>query len=178
MSSLGSDVWRSVAWSQANIFFFLYDRFLLDCSVTMFDNSVFGGLPKCASKGFIFVVVLGLSLIDSLIFATIVARSDEDHNGSCSITAILRFIVWINISTIPVALWSPAGANISLIFLFLQKISNLRALNAWAWSHLSDRGMPWNWQHSDRLFNVVSVSRSSETCACGKRVSRSTEINI
>ena len=93
-------------------------------------------------KLFILVVVLGISLIDSIIFATIVARSDADHNGSCSMTAILRFIVWINLSTIPVALCSPTGASISLMFLFLQKISNSLALNACAWSQRSDLGIP------------------------------------
>ena len=116
----------------------------------IFESSMFGGLPKCASNGLILVVVLGISLIDPIILATIVARSAEDPRGSCSITAILRFNVWIRRSTIPVALWSPAGASISFMFLILQNISNSSALNAWAWSHLIDRGMPWYWQYSDK----------------------------
>ena len=93
-------------------------------------------------KRFFLVAALGISLIDSIILATFVAKSAEDHKGSCSITAILLFNVWIRLSTIPVALWSPAGASISLIFLFLQKSSNSLAIKAWAWSHPNERGMP------------------------------------
>ena len=108
----------------------------------MLEKSVFGGLPKIATNGFILVVALGISLIDSIILATIVAKSEDDHKGSCSITEILLFNVWINLSTIPVALWSPAGASISFIILFLQNSSNSFASKAWPWSHLKERGMP------------------------------------
>ena len=108
----------------------------------MLESSVFGGLTKWATNGFILVVALGISHIDSIILATIVARSAEDHKGVMFHYGDSHFSVWINLSTIPVALWSPAGASISLIFLFLQKSSNSLALKAWAWSHLMERGMP------------------------------------
>ena len=150
MISLGSAGCRSVAWSEAYLFICLYDKFLFDLFVNMLESSVFGGLPKWSTNGFILVVALGISLIDFIILATIVARSENDQKGSCSITAILPFNVWINLSTIPVALWSPARASISLIFLFLQKSSNFLALKAWARSHLKERGMPWNWQYSSK----------------------------
>ena len=94
------------------------------------DSSVFGDLPKWASTGLILVVESGISLMDSIILSTNVAKSDDDQRASHSITAILRFIVWISYSTMPVALSSPAGARISLKFLLLQQNSNSLALNA------------------------------------------------
>ena len=63
------------------------------------------------------------------------------------------------------AVWSPAGASISFMFLFLQNTSNSRALNAWAWSHLIDRGMSWNWQCSDKQFKAVSETQFLRTSA-------------
>ena len=79
--SLGSAGCRRVSWSEANLFICLYESRLFDGLVIMFDSSVFGGLPKCASNGFIFVVAFGISLMDSIILATIVARSDVDIMG-------------------------------------------------------------------------------------------------
>ena len=46
----------------------------------------------------------------------------------------------------------------SNLFLYKQKISNSRALNACAWSNRIDLGMPWNQQYSSRWFTVVSVT--------------------
>ena len=84
--------------------------------VTMLDNSVFGGRPKCASNGVIFVTRLGISLIDSIIADIFSAMVTLVH----IIEASLRLRVFINLSTMPVALWSWVGENISLMFLFLQ----------------------------------------------------------
>ena len=42
--------------------------------------------------------------MDSIFLSTIVAKSDDDQRASHSITAILRFNVWISCSTMPVAL--------------------------------------------------------------------------
>ena len=115
---------------------------MFDGCVIIFDSSVFGGFPKCASIGFILVVVFGIGFIDSMTLATIVAKSEDDYNWLCSSTANPRFIVCNKQSTTPLALWLPAGASISSMFLFLQKMSKSRALNACAWSHLIDRGLP------------------------------------
>ena len=67
-----------------------------------------------------------------------------DQLLSMFIAASRLFIVWISLSTVPEPLWSPVGASISLMFLSLQKVSKFVALNACAWSHLFDLGMPRN----------------------------------
>ena len=85
----------------------------------MLEISVLGLRPKCASNGHILVVALGISLMFSFTFATLSLNVVCVHLGSMSKTASLRFIVCISLSTIPVPLWSPAGASISLMFLFL-----------------------------------------------------------
>ena len=124
------------------------NRILLNVSLVLFgliiifESSVFGGRPKYASNGLIFVTEFGMSLIDWIIFVTIWARWALDHSGSDCMIAIQRLIVWIRRSIISVALWSPAGASISLLFLSSQYSSNSRVLKAWAWSHLIERGIP------------------------------------
>ena len=73
--------------------------------VTMFESgAVLGFLPKCAINGAIFVTLFGISLIICIMFATIVEMSSDDQRGSIVITPSLRFIVWISLSNIPVAL--------------------------------------------------------------------------
>ena len=79
------------ASSETYLFNCLYDRFLFDGLVIILESSVFGRLPKWSSNRLILVVVFGMSLMDSIILATIVARSEVDHKGSCSMTAILLF---------------------------------------------------------------------------------------
>ena len=86
----------------------------------------------------------------SITLAILALRVSEHHMGSISNTAKRRFSVCISLPTIPVPLWSPAGANISLIFLFLQNISNSFALNACAWSQRIDRGIPCTLQYRSR----------------------------
>ena len=49
--------------SEAKILIFLYDKLCLLGFVTMFDNAVFGFLPKCASNGVIYVILFGMSLM-------------------------------------------------------------------------------------------------------------------
>ena len=119
----------------------------MDGLVNVFVSSVFGFLPKCASKVVIFVVLLGISCIFSIKFAILELRIFELHMGSMSSTANRRFIVCISLSTIPVPLWSSAGISFSLIFLFLQTISNSFALNSCAWSQRIERGMPCTLQY-------------------------------
>ena len=80
------------------------------------------------------------SIIADILFASV----SFDQLLSTFIAASLLFIVCISLSTIPVSLWSPVGASISLILLSLQKISKFFALKACAWSHLFDLGYPWN----------------------------------
>ena len=170
ISSLGSAGWRSVAWPDAKFFILLYDRFLFDGLVIIIDNSVLGGLPKCASNGFILVAVFGINFTDSMIFATIVAKSDGDHNGSCSITDIRRFIVWIKRSTIPVALWSPAGANISFMFCYFKRF-HIRVL----WKPLLGHMLlieVWREIGNTLIGSLAPFRRrkSLRTCVCGKSV--------
>ena len=105
---------------------------------------VFGFLPKFASNGVIFVVVFGISFMFSIIADILFASVSFDQVLSTFVAASLLFIVCINLSTIPLPLWSPVGAKISLMLLSLQKISQFFALKACAWSHLIDLGMPWN----------------------------------
>ena len=80
------------------------------------------------------------SIIADILFANV----SFDQLLSTFIAVNLLFIVCINLSTIPVPLWSPVGASINLMLLSLQKISKFFALKACAWSHLIDLGMPWN----------------------------------
>ena len=80
------------------------------------ESYVFGCQPKWAFNGLVVVVAFGITLIDFFTFANIVTKSEDDQNGSPSMTAILRFIAQNNLSTIQVAQWSPTGARISLIF--------------------------------------------------------------
>ena len=120
----------------------LHYKFLCDGLVTILEISVFGFLQKCASNGLSCVVALGMSLMFSIMFASISLSVAWVHLGSISSTASLRFIVWISLSTMPVPQWSPAGASISLKFLFSRYISNSLVLNACAWSHRVDLGIP------------------------------------
>ena len=104
---------------------FLYDRLSSDGWVTIFESSVFGFLPKCASNGVVLVVLLGISRIFSMMLASLELSVSLLQLGSMSKTAILRFMVWISLSTIPVPLWSPAGARISLYFCFCRRFQIL-----------------------------------------------------
>ena len=145
--------------SSAKFFNCLYDRFCLLDFVTMFVSEVFGFLLKCAYNGAILVILFGMSLIHGFMFATIVDMSSDDHSGSFFITPSFCFIVWISLSTIPVALWSPSGAIISFMLLSLQYTLKSLDLNACAWLHLIERGIPWNLQFSSRYSNAVDASQ-------------------
>ena len=112
--------------------------------VTMLLVCVFGFLPKCASNGVIFVVVLGMSFMFSIFADNLLAIVYFDQLVSTFSAASLLFIVCINLSTIPVTLWSPVGACFRLMLLSLQNILKFFALKACAWSHLIDLGMLWN----------------------------------
>ena len=142
ISSCVSTSWRRSCLFKHLILSFLYDRFLADGLVNIFDNSLFGFLPKCASNGATFVVLLGLRRMFSITFAILELKVSELHMGWMSNTAKRRFNVCISLSTIPVPLLSPAGASINLKFLFLQNTSNSFALNACAWSQRIERGIP------------------------------------
>ena len=111
----------------------------MDGLVNMLVNSVFGFLPKCATNGVTFVVLLGMRRIFSIILAILELRVSELHMGSMYNNAKRLFSVCISLSTIPVPLWSPAAASINLMFLFLQNTSNSFALNACAWSQRIER---------------------------------------
>ena len=167
IASLGSAWCFSFSLSETKDRILLYVSFVWFGLVTIFDSSVFVGRPKCASNGLIFVTELGMSLMDWIIFVTIWARSALDHSGSDCMIAIWCFIVWIRRSTIPVALWSPAGASMSLMFLSLQYTAISRALKASAWSHLIELGIPWKLQYSSRYISAVSVSQFLYTFALG-----------
>ena len=71
---------------------FLYLRLLCEAFVVMFDISVFGFPPKCASKGVILVVLFGINLMFSMMFAKRFARVAFDQLGSISKTANSLFI--------------------------------------------------------------------------------------
>ena len=137
----------------------LYDRFFVLGFVRMLDSSVFFGLPKCAWKGAILVILFGISLIDSIISVIFSAMVVLSHMGSMFIVASLRFNVCIKRSTIPEARWSCVGENFSFMFLSLQYISNALDLNACAWSQRMLRGIPWNLQHCFRNSIAVCVSQ-------------------
>ena len=108
----------------------------------MFVSCVFAVLPKCASKGVMRVVVLGISLMFSIMCVILSANVSLSHLASMFIAESRLFIVCIIPSTSPVPLWSPAGAKINLMLLSLQKISKFFDLNSCAWSHLNAPGMP------------------------------------
>ena len=144
----------------------------------MFDCAVFGFLPKCASIGAILVILFGMSLILCIMFAMIVDLSSEDHSGSIVITPSFRFIVWINLPTIPVALWSLAGANISFLLLSSQYTLKSLNLNAFAWSHRMERGIPWSLQYSSKNLIAVDASQFLYTCAVGNLEYLSTDTKI
>ena len=71
--------------------------------VRMLDSSVFFGLPKCAWKGAILVILSGISLMGSIISVIFSAMVVLSHMGSMFIVANLRFNVCIKRSTIPEA---------------------------------------------------------------------------
>ena len=102
----------------------------------------------------------------------------DDHIGSIVITPSFRFIVWISLSTIPVALWSPAGANISFMLLSLQNTLKSLDLNACAWSHLGDLGKPWSLQCSSRYSITVDATQFLFTDAVGNLEYMSTDASI
>ena len=89
------------------------------CAASLYwilSSGLFGFLPKCDSNGAILVILLGMSLILCFMFATIVDMSSDDQIGSIVSIPKFRFIVWISLSTVPIALWSPAGLSISLCY--------------------------------------------------------------
>ena len=86
--------------SDAKFLIYFYVMLCLLGFDTMHQSAVFGFLPKCASKGAIFVTLLMLCIMS----ATIVDMSSDDHSWSNFITPSLRFMIWINPSTFPVAL--------------------------------------------------------------------------
>ena len=100
-------------------FILLYDSLFELGFVRSLESSVFSGLPKCASKGGIFVTLLVISLIDSTISdnSAMVVLS---HMGLIFIVSSLRFNVCIRRSTIPEARWSWVGEKMSLVFFSLQ----------------------------------------------------------
>ena len=111
-----------------------------------------------------------MSLMLCIMFAMIVDLSSEDHNGSIVITPSFRFIAWINLSTIPIALWSPAGANISFMLLSLQYTLKSLDLNPCAWSHRMERSIPWNLQYSSKYSIAVDASVFIYLCRRESRV--------
>ena len=120
----------------------LYVKLFCDGFVVMFESYVFIFLPKCAVYGAILVVVLGMSFISSIISATLSASVTCDQLVSMFSTDRRLLIVWMSRSIIPVALWSPTGASISFMLLFLHYMSNCLHLNACDWSHLMFLGIP------------------------------------
>ena len=69
--SLGSTGCFSFALSETKERILWYVILVLLGFIRIFNDSVLGGLPKCASNGFIFVIELATSLIYCFIFATI-----------------------------------------------------------------------------------------------------------
>ena len=70
----------------------------------MFVNCVFAVLPKCASNGVMRVVVLGISLMFSIMCVILSANVSLSHLGSMFIAESCLFIVCIIRSTNPVPL--------------------------------------------------------------------------
>ena len=55
--------------------------------VSILDSSVSGFLPKCASNGVTFVVLLGMRRMFSIMLAILALSVSELHMGSISMTA-------------------------------------------------------------------------------------------
>ena len=74
----------------------------------MLDISVFGFLPNWASNDINLVLIVGINL--KLWFISAVFDVSDSFYQFESISSSLspRFMVWINLSTILVPLWSPA----------------------------------------------------------------------
>ena len=70
----------------------------------MFLACVFGFLPKCASNGVIFVVVLGINFMFSIIADILLASVSLDQFVSTFIASRPLYIVCISLSTISVPL--------------------------------------------------------------------------
>ena len=136
---------------------FRYVKFFCDGLVVMLESCMLISLPKCTVYGAILVVVFGISFISCIISATLSASFICDHLVSLFSTDMRLFIVWIRCSIIPVALWSPTGAKISLMLFSWQNISNCLDLNACAWSHLKFLGIPWNFMYWLRYSIAVSA---------------------
>ena len=115
MSAFSIGCFSPLRLSKWNFVISLYDRFFGEVLDVMFDIGVLSFLPKCAVNGAIFVVVLGMSFIFWIISVILSASVIFDHLGSLFRTERRRFIVCIRRSIIPLALWSPAEASISLI---------------------------------------------------------------
>ena len=121
ISSSVSSSWRRIRFSKQLVFSLWYDRFFADCLVSILVSSVIDFLPKCASNGVTLRVLSGMRRMFSIMFDILELSVSELQLGSTSSTAKWRFTVCISLSTISVPLWSPAGASISLIFIFLEK---------------------------------------------------------
>ena len=100
----------------------------------MLLSDVLAFLPKCASKGVIFKVAIGVTRCVLIRSAT----SDASLYGLfvlwIFIIASLIFKILVSLSTIPIDLWSFTGAIISLILLLLQDV-----MNFWSKSLVLDR---------------------------------------
>ena len=135
MSSLGSAGWRSVAWSEASCFILLYDRFLLDGSVIIFDTSVLGGLPKAASKYCILVVSFRINFIDSVIFSTIVAKSILDIMGRVPLRLFFVLSFGLDVRPFPWPYGCPLVPILVLCFCFYKRFQ-IRVLWKTALGHI------------------------------------------
>ena len=107
-------------------------------------SGVLGFLPKCASKGEIFVVFcLHIHNWWMTIFNACFTWNALLADFSSLIHASLLLIVWMSLSTKPRARWSFTGASIISILFLLQKFFTWWPTKHFAWSNRIDRGIPW-----------------------------------
>ena len=133
----------------------------------MLLDYVFGFLPKYASNGVILLVVLGIRFKFSMIANILFARFSFDHFSSMLIATSGLFSRLNSLSTIPVPLWSPVGASISFMLLYLQNFSKFfffERLCVIA-AYLSPK--PWNPMYSLKYVSAVSMSQLIYTSAYG-----------
>ena len=150
IESLGRTGCFCFALSVSNAGILLYDKHVLFGFTRIFDNSVLGGLPKCASNGFVFVPKLGIIFIDTIIFAKICARYAKICTILDLIALSLFYVYRFELGVQPSLLRGDPllGLKKSLMFLSLRYNSNSRALRACAWSHLIERGKPQKLRYS------------------------------
>ena len=89
--------------SDAKFLIFLYVMLCLLVFDTMHESAVFGFLRNVLQK-VLFLLLFGISLMLYILSASIIDMSSDDHSWSNFITPSLRFMVWINPSTFPIAL--------------------------------------------------------------------------